>query len=745
MRRRVTRLVVIVAVSLLLLITATAFLVNLYRDSIAMEVARSALAGSGIEVIDVSVASISSSEVRFDAIVLGLEGGGTVHVEGTVLPVRLSGLRDNRLHIQSLRFEPGATESGPLRLAAMLQSMLDAPAKAPGLSVTVDELLLPGVPAVADLSWHADAMNPTVRASIGDFELFLTTTRLEDGTYRASLRALLPDDREAVLLAATIAPDDAGYALRGDVSLLLEPLLPALRALGAAPPEVTALASDLDGTFDVRLDADENRPAVVRAEFGTIAGTVLSYQADESSSYEVSVLESSPAGVTLSYPSFEWTAAVVSSSIAVAGTDPGLPPVHLEKTACRSGIHCVTGLSLSFSRVSLGEFAVDEVSVRAGSVRLDSAEDWRASSQDVQVVLGRPTLAGHRIVAPRIRADVSGSGERVSATVAFSTPENGLSGRAELVHELATATGRLTLPSAAVDFGALALSKLVTDWRQDFDVTSGRCTANAELRWTLGDAGPDYEGTASLAAESLAGRYGDVGFLGFESKLNAGLDSRSEMTLSPADFTIALVDIGFPVEDVSGSVVPHLEERAAEVSGLSMTLLGGQVTAEPFRYDFEADSNKLLLHASAIQLPLMAGLADLEAVTISGSVSGEIPVTIRGKNVIIDAGHLENDPPGGVIRYRGGAAASVVDDSSQLGIVTRTLRNFEFDSLTSAVNYSEDGDLVLKMRLKGINPDVDPLQPVILNLSVENNVPQMLRSLQATRSIEDVLERELSK
>jgi len=28
---------------------------------------------------------------------------------------------------------------------------------------------------------------------------------------------------------------------------------------------------------------------------------------------------------------------------------------------------------------------------------------------------------------------------------------------------------------------------------------------------------------------------------------------------------------------------------------------------------------------------------------------------------------------------------------------------------------------------------------------VENNVPQMLRSLQATRSIEDVLERSLSK
>ena len=49
------------------------------------------------------------------------------------------------------------------------------------------------------------------------------------------------------------------------------------------------------------------------------------------------------------------------------------------------------------------------------------------------------------------------------------------------------------------------------------------------------------------------------------------------------------------------------------------------------------------------------------------------------------------------------------------------------------------------MRLTGANPDVDPDQPVILNLGVENNVPQMLRSLQATRSIEEILERKLSE
>ena len=44
------------------------------------------------------------------------------------------------------------------------------------------------------------------------------------------------------------------------------------------------------------------------------------------------------------------------------------------------------------------------------------------------------------------------------------------------------------------------------------------------------------------------------------------------------------------------------------------------------------------------------------------------------------------------------------------------------------------------MKLRGINPEQDPLQPIVLNLSVENNIPDLLRSLKAVRSIEDILE-----
>jgi hypothetical protein len=127
---------------------------------------------------------------------------------------------------------------------------------------------------------------------------------------------------------------------------------------------------------------------------------------------------------------------------------------------------------------------------------------------------------------------------------------------------------------------------------------------------------------------------------------------------------------------------------------------------------------------------------------MTGAVSGVLPVTISGNNITIEDGRLESDSSGGVIRYHSGdAPLDAVASESGINIVTRALSNFEFDSLTSDVDFTKAGDLKLQMRLTGINPDMDATQPIILNLGVENNVPQLLRSLQAIRSIEDILER----
>jgi hypothetical protein len=173
-----------------------------------------------------------------------------------------------------------------------------------------------------------------------------------------------------------------------------------------------------------------------------------------------------------------------------------------------------------------------------------------------------------------------------------------------------------------------------------------------------------------------------------------------------------------------------------------MSVLGGKLLADPFRFGLEEEENDLVLRPQSIQLQFMAKLAELESIELTGSLSGTLPITIHEKVITITNGRLENDPPGGVIRYLPGVSTEdVADPDSGIGLVSRALANFQFDSLTSDVNYTENGDLMLQMKLTGVNPDMDANQPVILNLGVENNIPQLLRSLRATRSIEEILER----
>jgi hypothetical protein len=175
-----------------------------------------------------------------------------------------------------------------------------------------------------------------------------------------------------------------------------------------------------------------------------------------------------------------------------------------------------------------------------------------------------------------------------------------------------------------------------------------------------------------------------------------------------------------------------------------MTAFGGVITADPFSFSTESTRNTLLLHANSIDLAEILSIREFESVEVSGSIGAELPVTIEGKNVTVIGGTITGEAPGGVIRYLPGLSTDETDLSA-LGLATRALSNFEYETLTSEVEYSTDGDLNLQMQLTGRNPDLEGSRPVVLNLGVENNIPQMLRSLQAARAVEEILERRLAQ
>jgi hypothetical protein len=744
MGTKLRKTALVLAIALLVVALAVAFVVNRYRDSIALEVANRALSDSGMSVTDVAVESIGTDSVHFAQILLQLENGGILEIEGVSLPVSFSTLRGLRLHIDSVVLIPNEADTGEPRLAAGLAAYLDASLRMSGTAIEIDEIVMPGTPLIRNFAWYADRMNPTLRCSIEELEVFLTTSPESGGDHRGSLRALTTDDREALFAAFSILPFGDGYMLQGDASVFLEALDPLLRFYGILPENVEMLSGALTGPLQLRIDADAREPVLMTASLDMTAPLHTSIRHPGDTSSRVSIVDAAAITATLEYPSLAWAASTKAMQVQISGGGLDQQPVFLDATSCSAGISCRTNATVTIEDIALGGLALKSATLNADDIQLESTDgNWLATSDNASLAIVSPAYAGRQFVTPSIRGIFSASNDEVVTRFQVATPEGGLSGNIEVRHDLASGEGDLRFDDLSLDLGILNASETFAEWPYAWDVTSGSWQIEGSVDWRLAGSGFTYRGQSTHTADSLAGSYGDVGFVGFGTQVELSLESGRSPVVAPAGFELALVDIGFPIEEISGRFELDIENLAADLEAVEMSALGGIVRVAPFRFDLDAESNDITLDIQSIQLPLMVGLADLDSVDISGTVSGGIPISVRNGKIVVEDGFLEADPPGGAIRYGGGDAIGIADDQSQLGIVTKTLRNFQYEELTSEVHYNEQGDLTLQMRLTGTNPDVDPDQPVILNLGIENNVPQMLRSLQATRSIEEVLENKL--
>lgn len=399
-------------------------------------------------------------------------------------------------------------------------------------------------------------------------------------------------------------------------------------------------------------------------------------------------------------------------------------------------------MDLVFDSLTDGESLFVSLAVTLNAMRL--RDSGAAFDIDVSIPPGSVALSwdGSDAVSPGVEGTISLRDNKAAASIVLFDDVRALSAHIDASHDLATGEGSLSVRDSLLLFDRRSLSDRFLKWPHAWDVVSGTLSTELELNWKTGDKDTEYSGTLTYHAKSLAGNYDDIAFAGLNTRLTASLDSTTGIAISPTSIEVALLDVGLPLERITADFAFNIREQSMQVQNLSMFVLGGQIVADPFRFDMRAETNDIVLRPQSIQLQFMVDLVEFERIKLTGSISGVLPVTISDETMTIANGRLESDPPGGVIRYLPGIDTEDAEVSdSELGLVSRALANFQFNSLTSDVEYKENGDLILQMRLVGINPDMDEKQPIILNLGVENNIPQLLRSLQAIRSIEEILER----
>ena len=167
--------------------------------------------------------------------------------------------------------------------------------------------------------------------------------------------------------------------------------------------------------------------------------------------------------------------------------------------------------------------------------------------------------------------------------------------------------------------------------------------------------------------------------------------------------------------------------------------LGGKVRVEPGEWRLADKPLRFLLELNNIELSQLMEVYPTEGLAGSGILRGTVPVLIGEQGVSIDAGKVEAEPPGGTLQLPAERLRGMAQNNEAMALVVQAMENFHYTVLNSTVDYDEDGTLNLGLRLEGNSPEVRDGHPIVLNITLEEDIPALLTSLQLSGRVNEAV------
>jgi hypothetical protein len=222
-------------------------------------------------------------------------------------------------------------------------------------------------------------------------------------------------------------------------------------------------------------------------------------------------------------------------------------------------------------------------------------------------------------------------------------------------------------------------------------------------------------------------------------------------TVEPVSVTVGSVQTGITVANISSMVRGRWSFAenmpVIEMKDFQCEAFGGTVTSAGVVADFTKPPYHMTLSLQDFDLAKILSVehnADLQG---TGILNGTLPLSITSEGLTIQEGTLSARPPGGVIRYGLGIESSktISETTAQLHLVSQALNNFHYTLLQVGVDYAENGTLFLTARLEGKNPDLKKVPPINFNLTVQEHIPTLLKSLRVVEDLEKAMEEQYTR
>ncbi len=669
-----------------------------------------------------------------------------------VQALRARGLGDAKLEVR--RFDPGRIEfasfsSGDgdgidiarievrLSVRGLLASRLDA-LKISGVRLrgTLDDDGLRFGAVDRLLEGRAGRADASAPAAIPASELEVDDALLEIVTERGPLRASLE------LRLAEFAPGrlEAGAALRVDHE----------RSSLDARLSATGSASTMSGELTVQASSGGRLGSKVSAKAVSLAAkSAFSFDGGSIAIRPLDCAEIHVEGLSIE-PDFSLAAplALCLRSRSESGfrvsqrgaieADLELAPVAFAAELRLGGEPQRLAGELSSVRLRTSGRGDDfEASLETEAGRLELAEQ-AARFRDVALVANAPHAAQPRAIQLRVGeifddrkearvasltldASAEQRDERIAFAMELATSDRNLSIEIDGEHAPDRATGHAHLHLRPIAFqpdglqpAALfpILSKLVTE-----------AAGAIEMKGSVGWDGDRRWGRAEVAVIDFSASTAVAKF----ERVNSVIEL-DESGATPPDQILSIGRLDFGLELTDGLIRFRLEPGGAVAVETAAWKFAGGELATSGAVDLRAKSRGTSLRVTGVDLTRLIELVNLDGLSGSGRLDGEIPIAL-GDDLEIRNAVLRSSDEGGIIRYRpnrGAANMAAADD--RFATTLAVLENFHYDKLELGIDGPAQGEVAIQIRLAGSNPDYRNGHPIDFNLSVESRLSDLLRT-----------------
>lgn len=217
------------------------------------------------------------------------------------------------------------------------------------------------------------------------------------------------------------------------------------------------------------------------------------------------------------------------------------------------------------------------------------------------------------------------------------------------------------------------------------------------------------------------------------------LSDAGRLNVARVESGVALTDLTTDYRLQSDTKRPD-SEAWLKLGESRAALLGGEVRLAALDTSLQRPQFESGLRIRQIALDALLKLEQQPGLSGSGTLSGAIPLRVDEAGVSVSGGHIAADGAG-YIRFQPDSTVAAYAAANQgLAMALGALENFNYDLLEVGVDYQTDGTAHLKTRLKGHNPDWNRGHPVDFTINIEENIPDLIRTLQFADRLTEKLE-----